>query len=41
MPTYVYKAATSSGLVVRNRVEAGSKQSLIRTLKNNDLMYDL
>ena len=38
MPTYVYKAATSSGLIVRNRVEAGSKQSLIRTLKNNDLM---
>lgn len=38
MPTYVYKAATSSGLIVRNRVEAGSKQNLIRTLKNNDLM---
>lgn len=38
MPTYVYKAATSSGLIVRNRVEAGSKLSLIRTLKNNDLM---
>ena len=38
MPTYVYKAATSSGLIVRNRVEAGSKQNLIRILKNNDLM---
>ena len=38
MPTYIYKAATSTGLVVRNRVEAGSKQSLIRILKSNDLM---
>lgn len=38
MPTFIYKAATSTGMVVRNRVEAGSKQSLIRTLKNNDLM---
>ena len=38
MPTYVYKAATSSGLIVRNRVEAGSKQNLIRILKNNDLI---
>ena len=38
MPTYVYKAATSSGIIVRNRVEAGSKQNLLRTLKENDLM---
>lgn len=38
MPTFIYKAATSTGMVVRNRVEAGSKQSLIRTLKNNELM---
>ena len=38
MPTYSYKAVTSSGLVVRNRVEAGSKQNLLRTLKENDLM---
>ena len=38
MPTFIYKAATSTGMVVRNRVEAGSKQSLIRILKNNDLM---
>ena len=38
MPTYTYRAVTSSGVVVRNRVEAGSKQSLIRILKNNDLM---
>ena len=38
MPTYVYKAATSSGLIVRNRVEAPSKQNLLRALKGNDLM---
>ena len=39
MPTYIYKAATSTGLVVRNRVEAGSKQSLIRILKSNDFNW--
>lgn len=38
MPVYIYKAATSTGMVVKNRVEAGSKQGLIRILKNNDLM---
>ena len=38
MPTYMYKAATSSGLIVRNRVEAPSKQNLLRALKGNDLM---
>ena len=38
MPTYMYKAATSSGLIVRNRVEAASKQSLLRMLKDNNLM---
>ena len=38
MPTYTYKAATSSGLIVRNRVEADSKQNLIKILKENDLM---
>ena len=38
MPTYTYKAANSSGLIVRNKVEAPSKQSLIRMLKENDLM---
>ena len=38
MPTYMYKAATSSGLIVRNRVEAASKMSLVRSLKQNDLM---
>ena len=38
MPTYMYKAATKSGLVVRNKVEASSKQSLIKALKRNDLL---
>lgn len=38
MPTYMYKAVTKTGLVVRNRVESASKQSLIKALKNNDLM---
>ena len=38
MPTYMYKAATSSGLIVRNRVEAPSKQNLLTALKGNDLM---
>ena len=38
MPTYMYRAVTSSGLIVRNRVEAASKQNLLRTLKDNDLM---
>ena len=38
MPTYIYKAVTSSGIIVRNRVEAGSKQNLLRSLKENNLM---
>lgn len=38
MPTYVYKAATKSGLVVRNKVEAESRQNLIRSLKNSNLI---
>ncbi len=38
MPTYMYRAVTKTGLVVRNRVEAASKQNLLRTLKENDLM---
>ena len=37
MPTYLYKAVTQSGLVVRNRVEAASKQTLLKTLKGNGL----
>lgn len=38
MPTYMYKAITSKGITVRNRVESASKQNLIRALKDNDLM---
>lgn len=38
MPTYTYRAMTKTGLIVRNRVESGSKQQLVRTLKNNDLI---
>lgn len=37
MPTYMYKAITENGLVVRNRVESLSRQTLIRTLKGNKL----
>ncbi len=38
MPEYVYKAVTDKGLIVRNRVEDSSKQSLVRRLKHNGLM---
>jgi len=38
VPTYMYKAVTSSGIIVRNRVEAASKQNLVRALKENNLM---
>ena len=38
MPTYTYKAATRSGVVVKNKVEATSKQNLLRALKNSNLM---
>ena len=38
MPTYVYKAMTKQGVIVRNKVEAASRQYLIKTLKNNNLL---
>lgn len=38
MPEYVYRAVTKSGVVVKNKVEDNSKQTLIKRLKNNDLM---
>ena len=38
MPTYMYKAVTRTGLVVKNRVESPSKQTLLKSLKNNNLM---
>lgn len=37
MPTYIYKAMTKRGVIVKNKVEYGSKQHLLRTLKNNNL----
>lgn len=37
MPQYRYKAITKDGLIVRNKVESPSKQTLIRTLKSTDL----
>ena len=38
MPTYVYKAVTRQGVIVRNKVEVASRQYLIKTLKNNNLL---
>ena len=38
MPTYVYRAMTRSGLMVRNRIEAPSRQNLLKTLKGNGLV---
>lgn len=38
MPTFVYRAATENGTIVRNKVEDINKKMLIRKLKNNNLM---
>lgn len=38
MPEYVYRAVTKKGLIVKNKVEEINKQTLIKKLKNNDLM---
>lgn len=38
MPTYTYRAVTKTGLVVRNKVESGNKQTLIKMLKSSDLI---
>lgn len=38
MPTFVYRAVTENGDIVRNRVEDINRKSLIRKLKNNNLM---
>ena len=37
MPTYIYKAVTRDGRIVRNRVEEGNRITLIRKLKDNGL----
>lgn len=38
MPIYMYKALTKTGIVVRNKVEASSKENLLQSIKNNDLV---
>lgn len=38
MPIYMYKAVTKAGVVVRNKVEASSKETLMQSIKNNDLV---
>ena len=38
MPTYVYRAVTRTGVMVRNKVEASSRLNLIKSLKNNNLL---
>ena len=37
MPVFVYKAITERGLIIRNKVEEGSRQALIQKLKNNGI----
>jgi type II secretory pathway component PulF len=38
MPVYNYRAITKTGVVVKNRVESASRQTLIKSLKNGDLL---
>ena len=38
MPIYTYKAVTRTGVVVRNKVEANSRQNLIKSLKSSELL---
>ena len=38
MPEYIYRAMTSRGQIVRNRVEDVNRNTLIKKLKNNDLL---
>ena len=38
MPTYIYRAATKNGTIVKNKVESASRQTLIKTLKSNNLI---
>ena len=37
MPVYVYKAVTDKGLIIKNKVEESSKQTLIKRLKANGI----
>ncbi len=38
MPTYMYRAITRSGVIVRNRVEMSSRQKLVENLKSNQMI---
>ncbi len=38
MPTYLYKAMTRKGTIVRNKVEVPSRQNLIQSLKQSNLL---
>lgn len=38
MPIYMYKAVTKTGVIVRNKVESSSRQNLIKSLKNGNLL---
>ena len=38
MPTYMYKAVTKTGVIVKNKVESTSRQNLIKSLKHGNLM---
>ena len=38
MPTYVYRAMTKTGLIVKNKIESPSKQNLLKLLKSNELI---
>ena len=38
MPVYTYKAVTKTGVIVKNKVEVASRQNLIKSLKNSDLL---
>lgn len=38
MPIYMYRAMTKTGVIVRNKVEASSRQNLIKSLKSSDLL---
>lgn len=38
MPTYAYKAMTDKGVIVKNKVESASRQYLIKSLKESNLL---
>ena len=38
MPEYIYRAVTQKGQIVKNKVEAASKNNLVKRLKSNDLL---